>query len=440
MKYKLILFFSLLAFIGQRTYAQMATAQGKVKIGDTIPNYVLKDMHNYRQGVRLNDFKGKILILDFWTFGCGTCVASWPKLIKLQEKFKDKIQILLINTYADSKKVKDFIDRRNKIFGFKMTLPVACGDKQLNDLFPHSSVPHLVFVNDSGVVKYITDGNNLHEETIQNMIDHKNMKFYEKTDEYAKINRLKPLFINGNNIGDEVGNDVIWNTIIKPYSPNIEFGSFFRTVRDTTLGWIGNFPIKDMFMVLYGRGMNEIGTDLRVPSARIAFRDVDTAKLVMKVNGIVKYENLYIVQLTSQRKMSVQTIKRKMIDEIEGCFGLKTGWEKQRKKCLVLSRSKYPLSEYKTGEKVVYSSETSVHFNNVTVPEVIDKLIASVPAMLRLSYPIVDETDFNGKLGQIKFESNVIDYHVLNNKLLKYGLELSVQEREVDMLVISGEN
>ena len=37
--------------------------------------------------VRLADFRGKVVVLDFWGYWCGPCTGSMPHLVALHRKF-----------------------------------------------------------------------------------------------------------------------------------------------------------------------------------------------------------------------------------------------------------------------------------------------------------------------------------------------------------------
>jgi len=440
MKTRSLTFLIALLFIGDRCFPQAKKSNLQpIEIGSKAPGYTLKGLINYPvSDAKLTDFKGKILILDFWTFGCAACVESWPKLLKLQEKFNDKIQIVLVNNFENEHSVKRFLDKREDLFGYRMTLPIACGDKQMRSLFPYQSVPHVVFIDAEGTVKYISEGAFLNEETIGNMIKGNELKIPERINEYVELNPSKPLFMNGNVGKKETGENAILSSVITPYSTDIYSSIDFGRWENRSYGWIGSFPLKDMFRILYGDGTLADGSGTRVPNAQILLKMADSSKYVYEINEITRPENTYSIQFTAKRDMSVDHIKRKMITDLEQCFGLKSEWEKQLKKCLVISRSKSPITEYKKGSRQLDINYSSLNINNVTVKEFTDCLLMSLISYYKnFSYPIVDESGFKGKLGKISFEGNIKDYKKLGEMLDKYGLEFSIQEREVPVLVVS---
>lgn len=63
-----------------------------VKNPDAAPAFALPGLDG--KPVTLDEAKGKIVLLNFWATWCGPCRAEIPDLIRLQESYKDKLEII----------------------------------------------------------------------------------------------------------------------------------------------------------------------------------------------------------------------------------------------------------------------------------------------------------------------------------------------------------
>ena len=61
--------------------------------GALAPDFVSRDASG--KAVRISDFKGKVVILDFWATWCGPCQASMPHTQTLAKNFKDQGVVVL---------------------------------------------------------------------------------------------------------------------------------------------------------------------------------------------------------------------------------------------------------------------------------------------------------------------------------------------------------
>jgi thiol-disulfide isomerase/thioredoxin len=59
------------------------------------PDFTLKDIND--NDIRLSDFRGKVVILDFWATWCPPCRKGIPDLVELQEKYSDDLMIIGIS-------------------------------------------------------------------------------------------------------------------------------------------------------------------------------------------------------------------------------------------------------------------------------------------------------------------------------------------------------
>jgi thiol-disulfide isomerase/thioredoxin len=59
---------------------------------DPAPDFQVKDLDG--KDLSLGAYKGKVVLLNFWATWCGPCRAEIPALIDLQNKYKDRLQII----------------------------------------------------------------------------------------------------------------------------------------------------------------------------------------------------------------------------------------------------------------------------------------------------------------------------------------------------------
>ncbi len=94
----------------------------------------------------LADYKGKVVVLDFWATYCPPCLEEIPHLVNLQNKYgSENFQIigLHVGGEEDRPKVPAFVER------LKMNYPLATPDDKLTDvLFGGESVIPQTFVFD----------------------------------------------------------------------------------------------------------------------------------------------------------------------------------------------------------------------------------------------------------------------------------------------------
>lgn len=90
------------------------------------PPFLLRDING--KIVSTADWKGKVVILNFWATWCPPCREEIPELIRLQEKYKDKLLIVGASEDEDGpQKVEQFVQQHG------MNYPVVMATKELID-------------------------------------------------------------------------------------------------------------------------------------------------------------------------------------------------------------------------------------------------------------------------------------------------------------------
>src|SRR3546814_718467 len=119
----------------------------QLQIGDTIPEWLWQlplQVVNHPEGrntVTLNDYRGKLIILDFWATWCGACLNGFPKAGELQATFKNEVQFILVNA-SQTKDTPEKIEQTLAKTGLPTEVLFLHGDQIFQQLFPHRSEEH----------------------------------------------------------------------------------------------------------------------------------------------------------------------------------------------------------------------------------------------------------------------------------------------------------
>lgn len=71
-----------------------------LSIGDNLPSYEYVDKNG--KTVRLDDFRGRWILLDFWSRGCGPCIKAVPELGAVSKENQDKLSVVSISLDRES--------------------------------------------------------------------------------------------------------------------------------------------------------------------------------------------------------------------------------------------------------------------------------------------------------------------------------------------------
>lgn len=121
-------------------------------VGSIAPQFTLDDING--KSVSLNDYKGKVIILDFWATWCPPCREEIPDFIALQNEYGKKgLQIIGIAVDRDGiKSVKPFYENMG------MNYPVLLTDGKVESRYGGiRAIPTTFIIDKKGsiVKKYV---------------------------------------------------------------------------------------------------------------------------------------------------------------------------------------------------------------------------------------------------------------------------------------------
>ena len=123
------------------------------------PQFEFKDIDG--RTVRLSDYQGKVVLINFWATWCPPCRAEMPDLVRLQrEHGREGLQIIGV-TYPPEEKTRV----RRFARSLKVNYPIILGTRQIKSRFSSDeTLPLTVVINRDGKVSDIISGILLREE------------------------------------------------------------------------------------------------------------------------------------------------------------------------------------------------------------------------------------------------------------------------------------
>ena len=381
-------------------------------IGDTVPDIEFTNLLNYySKTARLSDFKGKLVILDFWATWCGSCIRKLPLLDSLQNAFKNDVQFILVNSKATTdtrEKIEAFYKKRN------IRLLTAIEDTILKETFPHTLIPHYIWINSSGVVQGITSSDDITADNISSAVT--NLKKVALT--YKKdINTNYPLFLSEDAPVDSLKQ---YSIFLKGKIDGLPSANRYRTKDSIIYGRaMTNTTLLSMFIIVGSQVVPDFSTNRMIlnveDSSGLLLNETKIGKTAWYRNNLYTYE---LIVPVSQAK----NLYTYMLEDLNRYSSYSAKVEKRKVACLILCRAN------NFSEKISNSKDSLG--NKTWVSNILNKL-----NQLNIQNPILDETFYTGKIN-INLAEISKNLKVIKEEFKKHGLQLVEEDREIDMLVI----
>ncbi len=133
------------------------------------PDFALKDATG--KLVQLADYRGKVVVLDFWATWCGPCVIEIPWFTEFERKYKDRgFEVVGVSMDDDGwKAITPFVERK------KVNYRVLLGDDKTGDLYGGlEALPTTFVIDRSGRIAAVhvglTDKKDF-ENAIENLLE-----------------------------------------------------------------------------------------------------------------------------------------------------------------------------------------------------------------------------------------------------------------------------
>jgi cytochrome c biogenesis protein CcmG/thiol:disulfide interchange protein DsbE len=116
------------------------------RIGRAAPDFTVGDSD---RTVTLSQFKGQVVVLNFWATWCPPCIEEMPSLVEMQQRMKAKgVTVLAVSIDVDANAYREFL----KQHGVNL-LTVRDPDQKAPSLYGTSKWPETYIIDRNGMVR-----------------------------------------------------------------------------------------------------------------------------------------------------------------------------------------------------------------------------------------------------------------------------------------------
>lgn len=403
------------------------------RVGRPIADHVFSDVRHFpRKSASISEFKGKWLVLDFWSKGCVNCVQSFPKLNELQRTFKDDVQFLLVGI-NDQYSVG--IENMFEKFSAKMKLELAVAfDSALFKRSGISGVPVVVVIDPQGIVRSVS--HSLDEEDLGAIISNDSSVAKEQINlagNETPVRDLNKVTLFPRSISSDEGS-IQYKSVLSRCMAREAIASFVDF--DKGFFQVTHFQVARLYVLAYFNKMFEYFSPDSAYGNYWMRPVLETANDSVFRPNAVSYN--YSLRIPASRAGEQQVMKA-MQEDLQRFFGYEASVEKRMMPCwnlVVTDPSARKKLKTKGGERNVVGDYGGYVFTNVPVGSV----------LFRISYnakysemPYMDMTGIEGHI-DLNLDAITTDRDDVVRALRKNGLDLVEGRREMNVIVLRDPN
>lgn len=397
-------------------------AQPKViKVGERCPDVVLS-MFNYETSIaKLSDFKEPLVILDFWTTYCGSCIHGILKYHKLQQSYQDKIRFIPV-THESRIRVKNFWT--NNPNTKKLKIPSIVEDTILKTYFPHETIGMQVWLSSDKTVLAITDAEYVTAENIDNLLHDAKISLPERYDVAYNFNTS--LFKVDDVFSDH--NAYTFHSGLMGYlRGNLgTFGLKYDTIGQTVRAYGINLSILD----LYREALE--GTDYVPNLNRFVLEAKDLSRYFLRLkkefyNREWKDRYTFCYEQTAPLGTSKEDVLRNMIADLNRYLNLRGRVEQRFQKCWIVK-------DLPNKQEIL--SDKGIQYNFAGLLTALNLLQRKQRIVLNESN-IKDVTAIPENIYTAIVNRDGIELEELNTLLAKINLHAVEEQRQIEVFVLS---
>ena len=121
--------------------------------GNQAPNVTFKDAEGKKYSI--DDFKGKVIVMDVWATWCSSCLKNMPKFMELIKEFENREDIAFFTVSTDSDELREkwlAAIARHNMGSMQNLTPDRSSTEQFEEKYFVASVPRYIVIDKEGKI------------------------------------------------------------------------------------------------------------------------------------------------------------------------------------------------------------------------------------------------------------------------------------------------
>ena len=152
------------------------------------------------EGIKISGLKGKVVLVDFWTYSCINCIRTLPYLKEWHDKYSDKGLVIIGVHTPEFEFEKDFSNVKMAVEKYGIKYPVVLdNDYETWNAYKNQFWPRKYLIDSNGLIRYDHIGEGAYEETerkIQELLAEMGSKVSQEISKPQNAIGVNPLQVN----------------------------------------------------------------------------------------------------------------------------------------------------------------------------------------------------------------------------------------------------
>lgn len=163
-------FFAYFTYLAASLILILPTSGWPQQVNQRAPDFTLPNRSG--QSVSLRDFRGQVVLLDFWATWCGPCRRTMPRIQKWHEQYQNQgLKVIGVNIEGPLPRTFNFL--KTGKYSFLVLFDQGNWRSQIIRLYGVRGIPQTLLIDRNGTVRYRGHPLALSEELIQQVLNEK---------------------------------------------------------------------------------------------------------------------------------------------------------------------------------------------------------------------------------------------------------------------------